>query len=55
MIRSTHGIFGLLRDVHGSSVVKSVVSASVALPSFRLHQRVLGVVAGGEFATEGLP
>ncbi|MCH7534077.1 MAG: hypothetical protein IIB36_20280, partial [Gemmatimonadetes bacterium] len=29
MIRSTHGIFGSLRDVQGSSVVKSVAPAAV--------------------------
>jgi conjugative relaxase-like TrwC/TraI family protein len=35
MMRSTHGTFGLFRDVHGSNVVKSVAPASVSSPSFR--------------------
>jgi len=52
-ILSAHGSLGLLRAVHGSSVVKRVAPANVSFPSLVSRSVKLGVVSRSEFAPEG--
>jgi hypothetical protein len=53
IIRSAHGILGIPREVHGSSVVNSVAPARVSSGSFPFEQCEFGMLPGAELSAKG--